>query len=164
MKLKLLTPGIVENVAGQNSVAAVFGLHPFPKDAIYQARFTIVKSEKGKGSNMMFGVSTLDNPTGEWIGGPRGSSWSVNRNTGMKCHRGAGKDYAKGLRGTVNGEVLEVIVDGVTGDISFTVGGRNFGIAYTERVAVQKGNLYPAISINDKSDKVSFDYFGPLGA
>ena len=152
----------MENRSGGNSVAAIFGSKPFPTDQIWVAKFTVIKSEKGKGSNMMFGASAMSNPTTEWVGGPRGLSWSVNRNTGMKCFRGSGKDYAKGLKNNVNGDTIEVVIDAPNGEILFVISGKQYGVAYREAEAFARGDVYPAISINDKTDKVSFDYFGPL--
>ncbi len=111
---------------------------------------------------MMFGASVISNPVTEWVGGPRGGSWSVNRNTGMKCNRGSGKDYAKGLRSNVNGDTIGIVVDGPAGEIRFILSGKDYGMAYKDSTAFARGDVYPALSINDKTDKVALDYFGPL--
>ncbi len=159
-RLKLDPPNVVTNVVGSNAIGCGFGVHPYPPNSIYVAKFKVLNSMRNDGSNMMLGITDKTMSAEDWVGG-NGGSWAINRNIGRKCHKGVGKDYAKGLAKQVNFEEIHIILDTIEGAVSFMVGGRSFGVAYKEK-SFKKKKYYPAVSINDYHDKIEFMYFGPI--
>ena len=78
----------------------------------------------------MFGLAESEHEVNEWIGSNT-ISYSINRNTGMKVFKGSGQTYATVSNTNVIGEIVSVILDTRYGALSFQIGGKNFGEAYS---------------------------------
>lgn len=85
-----------------------------------------MNSEKKNASNMMFGIAQGGHSTDDWIG-CNDMSFSINRNTGMKVHKGSGVQYANVNQSNVIGESITIILDTRMGVLSFKIGKKYWG-------------------------------------
>jgi hypothetical protein len=104
--------------------------------------------------NIMVGVCQQDHPLGTYIGqsvSPKGWSY-YGATSGYIYHDGlCNPNYGVRMR---QGQIIGVTLDTLAGTLSFSVNGKPLGVAFS--TGLQGMELYPAVSLYDHGDQVTF--------